>query len=622
MLEQDGVLDLDLAAVSISGAVTLAGLPLPDEPSGRGQIRFVAIGAGGELTIELGTSGAGSYAARVPSGTYDVQYIAVPGSCGGPTPSAMPCGTATLMRAVELREDGVLDVDVPVVQLSGSVTLNGATYPDQATERGQLAFQAVEDDGGLLALPLGSAGPTDYAIRLVPGTYDVSFVGNPAACHEDTPPAAPCNSGTLLAGAEVRMDGVLDLDVPAVRVSGAVTVNGAPMPNELLDRGSLTFLAAGADGSEGDGGTDAAAAGASTRSFGTGGPVAFSMTLMPGTYAVAFAANGELCGVDPLPTVPCVGGTLVSGVQLQMDGVLDVDVPAVGVSGAVTLHGQPLPDADGDRGSLLFTNTAGGSGSASGFALAGPVSYGLRVMAGDYRVDYVANPVLCDAVAPAPLPCTGGTLAEALPLHTDGVFDGDLQRIEVSGAVTQWGAPLPDAVQDRGALTFAAEDVGAGAVSVSLGVSGPRTYALSLWPGTYSVSLAANASACEPAQPLPPLPCIGGVLVPPVALVESGVLDVDVPAVRITGSVTLLGAPLPVEPLDRGSISIERVGDDGSAGVLLPLGTDRLADYGATLMPGRYVFVHAANAGLCAPGGPLPVVPCASQVAHGCGDGT
>jgi hypothetical protein len=93
---------------------------------------------------------------------------------------------------------------------------------------------------------------------------------------------------------------------------------------------------------------------------------------------------------------------------------------------------------------------------------------------------------------------------------------------------------------------------------------------------------------------------------------------VDVPAVTVSGTVTLNGAALPTETLTRGSVGIGRVSAEGGAGVSFSLGTNTAATYTATLMPGHYLFRHLANAALCGSGRALPTVPCASQVVVGC----
>jgi hypothetical protein len=242
----------------------------------------------------------------------------------------------------------------------------------------------------------------------------------------------------------------------------------------------------------------------------------------------------------------------------------------------------------------------------------------MRVLAGTYDVSYVANAALCASGGTAPpLPCNGGTLSHATALNADGVLDVDIPIATISGAVTLQGADMPAASADRGALSFMSRD-GAGAVATRpFGASGAVTYALALWPGNYDVLLTANAALCKAGAAAPPVPCVGGTVSSGVGVRGAGVLDVDVKAISLSGAVDLDGAALPAASADRGSLNFGRVPTEGGGAVALSLGTNATPSYAISVVPGRYVVSHAANAALCN-GTALPAVPCASQIAVGC----
>ena len=168
---------------------------------------------------------------------------------------------------------------------------------------------------------------------------------------------------------------------------------------------------------------------------------------------------------------------------------------------------------------------------------------------------------------------------------TDGVLDASLRRVQVSGKVTLKGAAMPTATASRGTLTFSLPGGGGAASTASFGTTGNVTYGLSLWPGTNDVLLGANAALCTGVAPAPALPCTGEWCACR-SLTTDGVLDVDVPAVTVSGTVTFNGAALPTETLTRGSVGIGRVSAEGGAGVSFSLGTTSAATYTATLMPG------------------------------------
>jgi hypothetical protein len=144
------------------------------------------------------------------------------------------------------------------------------------------------------------------------------------------------------------------------------------------------------------------------------------------------------------------------------------------------------------------------------------------------------------------------------------------------------------------------------------------TYGLALWPGVYEVELAANAALCGQGLAAPPVPCIGGAVRSAVRVEADGVLDVDLPAVTVSGTVRLNGAPLPAESAGRGSIGFARSSAEGGGMASVSLGPSGSATYAVTLLPGRYLIRHQANAALCAPAAATPGVPCASQVVFGC----
>jgi hypothetical protein len=441
-------------------------------------------------------------------------------------------------------------------------------------------------------------------LNLIPGTYDILFNGDADGCAQTSAaPQIPCNSGPVKQRIPIMASGVLDVDVPMVKVTGTVTLAGAALPDEMSGRGSLSFAAAGA-------------AATSTASFGASGPASFTVALLPGSYTISLSANAALCGPTLTPQVPCLGGVLMPSASLTADGVLDVDIHAATVTGSVTLNGQPLPTASGDRGGLTFTNKAGGGGTVATLGMAGAASYRVRLLSGTYDVDYAANQTLCGGTTPPALPCTGGSIARGVSLAADGVLDADLKRALATGRVTLRGAALPTATGSRGTLVLARAD--GAAVTSGLGMTGDATYALSLWPGVYDARLNANAGLCVHGMPAPSVPCVGGTARTGASIQSDGVLDVDIASVAVTGTVTLSGAAPPAETLDRGTIAFARIAAEGGGAASFSLGTDAAPTYVLTVMPGHYVVRHAANSALCAPSRSLPGVPCASQAIVGC----
>jgi hypothetical protein len=601
-LSAPGVLDLELSAVTVSGSITLEGAPLPAETASRGALVFSGDRGRTLATVELGMTGAVTYALRLPPGKYDVSYAANAELCEPSTLSKMPCGSGPVLADVALVADGVLDVDIPVVSVSGAVTLDGAAFPEVAS-RGSIAFaDAAGSAAGVI--PLSVVGAATYSVNLLPGAYDVVYQGVASECAGAEPPAVPCSSGALRERLDLLASGVLDLDVPAVRIAGAVTVNGVAPAATSVSRGSLAFV------SESGSSTSA-------RSFDGSSPMLYEVLLLPGAYDVVFVPSEELCARPEMPDLPCSGGAVFTNQPLRADGVLDVDLSAVTVSGSVTLNGRPLPTASADRGAIAFTNTVGGVATTRGLGTSDSGAYSIRLLAGTYSVDYVPNAALCAIDAGPGIPCTGGSIALAASLTAGGVFDVDLRSVRVTGAVGVDGAPMPAASGDRGALSFSL-DGGTGIETPSFTPSGAVAYSLSLWPGTYRIGFAANSALCAPGRPAPIVPCVGGDLLRAAVIDADGVLDLNISSVVVSGSVLLNGGALPAATQNRGEISFTRASEQGAGTVSLALGTDAAPSYQVTLSAGRYVVSHEANAGLCPGPPPAPEIPCAAQALFGC----
>jgi hypothetical protein len=408
--------------------------------------------------------------------------------------------------------------------------------------------------------------------------------------------------GLVRSGASLTADGVFDVDLEVVDVAGAVTVNDEPLESESGDRGSVSFTLD-------DGGSV-------SFGLGTSGAVAYELALLPGSYAVTFGANPYLCTDGPAPSVPCNGGAIVESQSLTSDGVLDLDIPRVAVSGAVTLNDQPFPTHQDERGHLAFSNEDGGWVETPPTGTTGSVTYELALMPGAYDVTWVSNPYLCSLDDVPRAPCMGGTLREGVSLTSDGVLDLDVPSVQVEGAVTLDEGEMPAAPGDRGWILFTTAE-GGFATTRSLGSSGPAAYGISLMPGTFDVVFSANWSLCDGHEP-PAVPCVGTGLLEGVSLTSSGVLDLDVPAVEVTGAVTVNGETMADEGSDRGALSF--ISESGDGLQISALGSDGPASYGLTVVGGTYVVRHVANAWLCSVDRPAGdgVVPCADQWAAGC----
>jgi len=413
----------------------------------------------------------------------------------------------------------------------------------------------------------------------------------------------PCGSGTVTRGVALTADGTLDLNLQSVTVTGRVTLKGATMPDQTRTRGSLTFR-----------GSRDASAGGTTGVFASTGDVTYRLILFPGMYDVLY--NGDQAGctqTSPAPLFPCNSGLVKQAVTLTTSGVLDVDIPMVKVTGAVTLNGATMPDATTSRGSLTFGATGNAAVPTTSFGATGAVTYAVALIPGSYAVSLVATPSLCGPTLMPEVPCLGGTLMSSVALTADGVLNVDMHAVTITGAVTVNGQPLPTTSGDRGGLTFTNTAGGGGTLASQLGTSGAATYRARVLAGTYNLDYAANPTLCS-GSTAPGIPCTGGSIARDLALTTDGVLDADLKRVMVTGRVTVKGAAMPTATGNRGALVLARA--DGAALTSASFGTSGDATYTLSLWPGTYDARLSANTGLCAPGSAAPPVPCVGGLLH------
>lgn len=311
-LSTDGVLDLPVPAVSVSGVVRLDGAPAATGLS------FEWIDDGEPFVVPL--SG-GAYDVQMVPSTYDLRVAAPLEACE--PGRALPCVPATVRRAVAMQTSGVLDVDVETLEVTGRITVAGASLAGGGRLR-------VVGEAGEGVTPLLATSAGTFGARLVRGDYAVRFDGEPADCVGLTPAAAPCNDGELLARRAFSASGVLDLDVPLAHVTGAVTTSVSGPASVRLVRP--------------DDGTS------EIRVPVIGGT--YAVSLIPASYHVSWTSSATPC---ELTFAACLETRLRDAHSLTSSGVLDLVVPTFVVEGTLRLDGA-APATTGE-GLLAFRSS-------------------------------------------------------------------------------------------------------------------------------------------------------------------------------------------------------------------------------------------------------------------------
>ncbi|HJL19134.1 MAG TPA: hypothetical protein RMH99_25950, partial [Sandaracinaceae bacterium LLY-WYZ-13_1] len=217
---------------------------------------------------------------------------------------------------------------------------------------------------------------------------------------------ATCPGGSECSGTTPL--GAGPFDVPVARLSGTVTVDGAPLPSVLSEttNGFSVFLVHRQTGQR------HYVSSPQYTDFGTelvAGSDAVDAVLVPGVYDVVFSRghNDGSLSFWPYVNRQDAPSELPNGYVVLREGVvlgagpqtLNVDVPMSHVSGPVTVDGWPLPDVltDTTNGFSLFLVS---SETEQRHYASSPqyTSFGTELVAGSDAVDAVLVPGVYDVV--------------------------------------------------------------------------------------------------------------------------------------------------------------------------------------------------------------------------------
>jgi hypothetical protein len=250
-----GVTNVDIPIITRSGALTLNGVPVAANEWGS-ELYYINRTTGDRVLIR--DLAWGEYSIEMIPGVYDLLY-----DLYEPRVSLPANRSAVIATGLVIDESGNLDIDVPMITMTGSVTVNGLVVgvPEQA----EIEFwQAEARDEA----PAGDISVGSYSVNLIRGTYDVRY----RTPHSNTNPPVglPLNRvATVLGQVVLTESGILDVDIPAVEVTGSITINGEAVPG-----GEINLV--------GDTGYDA-------RLGGSAAP--YSTLIVPGTYAVTYGTD-------------------------------------------------------------------------------------------------------------------------------------------------------------------------------------------------------------------------------------------------------------------------------------------------------------------------------------------
>lgn len=359
ILESGAVLTVAVPSVALTLTVTLDGAAIGSgntSATDYGTLRFEDLTTGKRFTVwsawnQAAGAPRGTSSLRMTPGRYAVYYAAGASGAGSAWP---PNPDVLLVSTVEVTDGSSLTVDVPVVKVAFTSTLNGQSVSSNNTSAGDegelrlrsagssnsFALYSFWDDAGLV--PRGAA-----TMALIPGTYDILY------SVVDDGPFWPANvEAVLKIGQVLTADQGLGVNVSTVNVTGTVTLNGQTVSannTDADDEGSL--LLEDASGNRFEVMTtydDSAGQATGSRTF----------QVIPGVYSVLYSVQD---GGSHWPYNEEV--LLKSGVSMTGQTSFSVDVPTITLQVTPTLGGQTLSASNGsalDEGELSLEDTSTG----------------------------------------------------------------------------------------------------------------------------------------------------------------------------------------------------------------------------------------------------------------------
>lgn len=446
--------------------------------------------------------------------------------------------------------DGVYDVDVSLVVVSAEFLLDGGAFPVSAYQRAEILLR---DPASGDEIVLGDTRNGGGEVSVLPGTYEVHYAWKGGD-------QLPVNRGAKVSTVEIPDAPTYELtvDVPVTQLSGSIKFNGAAPPNSPYDNGTILLV----DPATGD-----------EAPLGETLTGEYQASVIPGTYRVHYrrkVTNGQA------PANEDAYFAERTVLDAESEQTFDVEVPVANLSGSFTLDDQTPPASPYENARIVLRSTYNGDEVVLGTTANG--DYQAPVIAGTYQVIYER--------------LTGG---EQIPVNRAALLEertigGGPQTLDVnvatavvSGGITVGGQTPPANPGDDGVVLLRNPQTGD---EVLLGNTATGAYTQIVVQGTYDLYYRQETSS-------------GGVPVNTNARLQADVqveggasLDVDVPVVTVSASVTVDGAPPPASVYDDGVLYLLNL----ETGDSVLLGNTRLAALERPVVPGTYELHYVVEA--------------------------
>ncbi len=382
-INRDQVKDFDIKSVTLKGEITINGKTMPDntfkdhENHSRGSIVFIAKGSDRYLTATLGSSGPAKYEITLYNNIYDVFLMS------DYYQNAIIDSDAKLADDFEPGRDKTLNFNLDTVTLSGEVTLNGETMPDNRKNgckdngRGSLQLRNKALYHSVYS-EIGTKGNAKYELTAYKGEYELFFLPQSSKCQDILPEyGTRLDSNINFINSHIR-----NFNLETATVKGEVTLDEKEFPEYYQkERGVIKITGKGLFNSY-------------TIPLGTNGPVYYEFSLFKGNYEVLFDPNPILYRNMVFSTP----GIIEKNFKLNSDTEHNFDVETSLIKGEVRLNGKMMPDntikefSYMQRGNVIITSKEMSQININNsIGRAGPATYEILVPKGIYNIDFSAN---------------------------------------------------------------------------------------------------------------------------------------------------------------------------------------------------------------------------------------
>jgi len=491
VMDKDTVKNYDLETAMVSGKITIDGKTMTNnttqyyETESRGSIRFTNAESASSMSVSIGSSGEAAYNFKLYKGKYSITFS----PNNEDYQNVIPKINMNLADNVEISSTVTKNFNLDTVIISGKVTLNGATMPNNTkqyyeTERRAAIYIANVESGSTTNVSLGSSGEAAFSKKIFKGKYNITMNPNNVEYQN----VLPGINMILEKNIDISSNMTRNFNLETAIISGKVTLNGSTMPNntrqyyDTESRGSIYIK----NNESGDG---------SSISIGSAGVASYSATVFKGSYTFFLYPNNE----SYQNVLPDINIVLDKNVAVNSNIAKDFNPETVIISGKVTLNGATMPGntkqyyENESRGSIGFKNKESGDEIYAPLGSSGEAAYSRSVFKGIYDVTLYPNNESYQNV----LPDMNLVLENNVAANSYITKNFNTETVNITGTVKLNGSAMSNntkqyyEAESRGFVTFRNKS-SVDTMSVSIGSSGVAAFSFKLFKGSYDVDFSAN----------------------------------------------------------------------------------------------------------------------------------